>query len=37
MQVVLGGFSVVCNGFCRLRVISDGFRWFAVLVVTRIS
>ena len=36
-QVVSGGFWLVSDGFCRLRVISDGFRWFAVLVVTRIS
>ena len=36
-QVVSGGFCVVSDGFCCLRVISDGFRWFAVLVVTRIA
>ena len=36
-QVVSGGFCVVSDGFCCLRVISDGFRWFDVLVVTRIS
>ena len=36
-QVVSGGFWVVSDGFCWLRVISNGFRWFAVLVVTRIS
>ena len=33
MQVVLGGFWVVLDNFCWLRVISDGFSWFAVLVV----
>ena len=33
MQVVLGGFWVVSDGFCWLRVISNDFRWFAVLVV----
>ena len=37
MQVVLGGFWVVSDGFCQLRMISDGFRWFAVLVVTPVS
>ena len=36
MQVVLGGFCVVLDGFCWLRVTSDGFRWFTVLVVTPI-
>ena len=36
VQVVLGGFSVVLDGFCWLRIISDCFRWFAVLVVTPI-
>ena len=36
-QVVSGIFWVVSNGFCWLRAISDGFRWFAVLVVARIS
>ena len=36
-QVVFNGFWVVSNGFCWLRVISDGFKWFAVLVVTPIS
>ena len=36
-QVVSGGFWVFSDGFCWLRVISDSFRWFAVLVVTRIS
>ena len=34
---ISGGFWVVFNGFCWLRVLLDGFRWFAVLVVTRIS
>ena len=28
---------MVSDGFCWLRVTSDGFRWFAVLVVTSIS
>ena len=37
MQVVLGGFWVVLDGFFWLRVTSDGFKWFAVLVVTSIS
>ena len=36
MQVVLGGFWVVLDDFCWLRVTSDGFRWFAVLVVKSI-
>ena len=36
-QVVLGGFWVVLDGFCWVRVTSDGFRWFAVLLVTSIS
>ena len=26
--------QVVSDGFCWLRMILDGFRWFAVLVVT---
>ena len=37
LQVVLGGFWVVMDWFCWLRVTSDGFRWFADLVVTSIS
>ena len=37
VQVVLSGFSVVSDDFCWLRVSSDGYRWFAVLVVTSIS
>ena len=37
MQVVLGGFWVVSDGFCWLRIISDCFRLFAVLVATPIS
>ena len=37
MQVVLGPFWVISGVFCWLRIISDGFRWFAVLVVTIIS
>ena len=37
MQVVLGGFWVILDDFCWLRVISDGFRWFAALVVKPIS
>ena len=36
VQVVLGGFWVVLDDFCWLRVTSDGFRWFAVLVVTSV-
>ena len=36
-QVVLGGFWVISDSFCWLRVISDGFREFAVLVVTSVS
>ena len=36
-QEVSGGFWVVSDGLCWLRVISDGFRWFGVLVVTRFS
>ena len=37
MQLVLGGFWVVLDDFCWLRVISDGFRWFAVLIIKPIS
>ena len=37
VQVVLGGFWMVLDGVCWLRVTSDGFRWFAVLVVTSVS
>ena len=37
MQVVLGGFWVVLDDFCWLRLTSGGFRWFAVLVVTSTS
>ena len=37
VQVVLGGFWVISGGFCWLRITSDGFMWFAVLVVTSIS
>ena len=33
----LGSFWVVSDGFCWLRVILDGFRSFAVLLVTSIS
>ena len=33
VQVYLGGFWVFLDGFCWLRVILHGFRWFAVLVV----
>ena len=36
-QVVLGGFWVASEGFCWLWLISVGFRWFGVLVVTRTS
>ena len=36
-QVVLGGFWVVLDDFCWVRVTSDGFRWFTVLVVTSVS
>ena len=32
--IVLGGFWVVLDGFCWLRVTSYGFRWFAVLVAS---
>ena len=35
-QEVSSGFWMVSDGFCWLRVISDSFRWFAALVVTRI-
>ena len=37
MQVVLGGFWVVLDGFCWVKVTSDVFRWLAVLVVISIS
>ena len=37
MQVVLGGFWVVLDAFCWVKGTSDGFRWFAVLVVISIS
>ena len=37
MQVVLGSFWVVLDGFCWLRVTFDGFRGFAASVVTSIS
>ena len=37
VQVILVGFWVVWDGFCWLRGTSDGFRWFAVLVVTSVS
>ena len=37
VQVVLGGFWVVLDGFCWVKVTSDGFRWLAVLVVISIS
>ena len=33
----LGSFWVVSDGFCWLRVILDGFRSFAVLLVTSVS
>ena len=36
-EVVSDGFWVVSDDFCWLGMISDGFRWVAVLVVTRIS
>ena len=36
-SLVAGVFWVVSDGFCWLRVTSDGFRWFAVLVVTSVS
>ena len=36
-QVGLAGVWVVLDDFCWMRVTSDGFRWFAVLVVTSIS
>ena len=36
VQVVLGGFQVVLKHFCWLRMISDGFWWFAALVITPI-
>ena len=36
VQVALGVFWVVLDGFCWLRMISDGCRWFAILVVTPI-
>ena len=32
----LGGFWVISDGYCWLRVTSNGSRWFAVLVVTSI-
>ena len=37
VQVVLGGFWVVSDGFCWLRITLDGFRWFSVLVDTPIA
>ena len=37
VQVVLGSFWVVLDGFCWVKVTSDGFRWLAVLVVISIS
>ena len=37
LQVVLGSFWVISDGFCWLRVTLDGFRWFAVLVLTSVS
>ena len=37
MQVVLAGFWAVLDGFCWLKVTSDGLRWFAVLIVTSVS
>ena len=37
VQVVLGGFWVVLDGFCWVKVTSDGFRWLAALVVISIS
>ena len=37
VQVVLGSFWVVLDGFCWLRVTFDGFRGFAASVVTSIS
>ena len=37
VQVVFGSFWGVLDGFCWLRVTSDGFRWFAVLVIISVS
>ena len=37
MQVVLGDFWVVLDGFCWLRVTSGGFKGSAVLVVISFS
>ena len=37
VQVVLGGFWVVSDSFCSLKVTLDGFSWFVVLLVTSIS
>ena len=37
VQVDLGGLWLVSDGFCWLRVILDGFSWFADLVVKSIS
>ena len=36
-QIVLSGFWVVSDGFCWLRMLSDGFGWFAISVDTLIS
>ena len=36
-SLVAGVFWVVSDGFCWLRVTSDGFRWFVVFLVTSFS
>ena len=36
-KVVLGGFWVVSDGFCWFQMILDSIRWYANLVVIRIS
>ena len=36
-EVVLIGLWMVYDIFCWLQLISDGFNWFAVLVVIQIS
>ena len=36
VQVVFSSFWVVSDGFCRLRIILDGSRCLAVLLVTPI-
>ena len=37
VEVVFGGFLLVSDGFCWLRVTLNGFRWFAALVVKSVS